>query len=147
MAWTPIPSLLTKQLISGVESSRSKGPQPDDPILLQLEQPLLPVITYTMIKEGHLHVGNGDIHVIFVVLAKVLRQTKICLSAIPAIRFMIRPTHLEILCAPNIIFRMGAETNVVVDDVAGGAGGPLKQSVGLCHCLCHCLCPYIWFVL
>ena len=89
MALTPIPSLLTKQLISGVESRRFKGPQPDDPILLQLEQPLLPVVTCKMIKEGHLEVGNSDIHIISVVLPKVLRQTTICPSAIPSIRFMI----------------------------------------------------------
>ena len=88
MAWTPIPSLLTEQLISGVESRRPKGPQPDDPILLQLEQPLLPVIACKMIKEGHLEVGNGDLHLISVVLPKVLRQTTVGPSAIPAIRLM-----------------------------------------------------------
>ena len=126
-----MPSLLTKQLISGVESRRPKGPQPDDPILLQLEQPLLPVIACKMIKEGHLEVGNGDLHLISVVLPKVLRQTTVGPSAIPAIRFMVWPTHLEILVTPNIILRMGAGAEDVVDHVVGGAGGPLKQSVGL----------------
>ena len=52
-----MPSLL--QLISAVESRRPKGLQPDDPILLQLEQPLLPVIACKMIEEGHLEVDNG----------------------------------------------------------------------------------------
>ena len=32
ISWTPIPSLLTEQLISGVESCRPKGLHPDDPI-------------------------------------------------------------------------------------------------------------------
>ena len=89
MAWSPISSLLTEQLVSCVESCRPKGPQLDDPILLQLEEPLLPIVACKMIKEGHLEVGNGDLHLISVVLPKVLRQTTVGPSAIPAIRFMV----------------------------------------------------------
>ena len=39
--------------------------------------------------------------------------------------------HLEILGAPNIIFRMSAGAEDVADHVVDGAGGPLQQSVGL----------------
>ena len=39
--------------------------------------------------------------------------------------------HLEILGAPNIIFRMSAGAEDLADHVVDGAGGPLQQSVGL----------------
>ena len=51
MAWSPISSLLTEQLVSCVESCRPKGPQLDDPILLQLEEPLLPIVACKMINR------------------------------------------------------------------------------------------------
>ena len=88
MAWSPISSLLTEQLVSCVESCWPKGPQLDDPILLQLEEPLLPIVACKMIKEGHLEVGDGAPYVILVVLPHVLRQTTIAPVAHPAIRFI-----------------------------------------------------------
>ena len=88
MAWSPISSLLTEQLVSSVESCRPKGPQLDDPILLQLEESLLPIVACKMIKEGHLQVGDGAPNVILVVLPHMLRQTTIAPVAHPAIRFM-----------------------------------------------------------
>ena len=77
MAWFPISSLLTEQLVSCVESRRPKGPQPDDPILLQLEEPLLLVGTHHVVQQGDLEVGDGLLHVALVVLLEVASHTTV----------------------------------------------------------------------